>query len=148
MQVAFTLLFTRPGVPCIYYGDEMGMAGGDDPDCRRCVDWDRRHWQPTLWAHVQALAQLRRTRTEWQTGATLSLAQGPDWWAYARFNEHAATVVVVNRGDAARVQVPLHALPLAPKEWALADGGAVDTQGAVMRLRVAARGSCCVLSRR
>ncbi len=148
MQVAFTLLFTRPGVPCIYYGDEMGMTGGDDPDCRRCVDWDRSHWQATLWAHVQGLAQLRRTRTEWQTGATLSLAQGPDWWAYARFNEHAATVVVVNRGDAAQVQVPLHALPVEPKEWALANGGAVHTRDAVMRLPIAARGSCCVLSMR
>ena len=35
MKAAVTLLFTYIGVPCVYYGDEVGLEGGDDPDCRR-----------------------------------------------------------------------------------------------------------------
>lgn len=34
------VLFTLPGSPCIYYGTEIAMEGGHDPDCRRCMPWD------------------------------------------------------------------------------------------------------------
>jgi glycosidase len=34
------VLFTMPGSPCIYYGTEVAMEGGYDPDCRRCMPWD------------------------------------------------------------------------------------------------------------
>lgn len=33
------VLFTMPGSPCIFYGTEIGMEGGHDPDCRRCMPW-------------------------------------------------------------------------------------------------------------
>lgn len=34
------VLFTMPGSPCIYYGTEIALEGGGDPDCRRCMPWD------------------------------------------------------------------------------------------------------------
>ena len=34
------VLFTMPGSPCIYYGTEIAMEGGHDPDCRRCMPWN------------------------------------------------------------------------------------------------------------
>ncbi|MBR1674097.1 MAG: alpha amylase N-terminal ig-like domain-containing protein [Eubacterium sp.] len=34
------VLYTMPGSPCIYYGTEIVMPGGHDPDCRRCMPWD------------------------------------------------------------------------------------------------------------
>ena len=37
------VLFTLPGSPCIYYGTEIAMEGGFDPDCRRCMPWDEIH---------------------------------------------------------------------------------------------------------
>ena len=36
---AYTLMFFLPGAPCIYYGDELGLEGGKDPDCRRTIPW-------------------------------------------------------------------------------------------------------------
>ena len=39
-----SLQATLPGAPCIYYGDEVGMAGGHDPDCRRAFPWDEARW--------------------------------------------------------------------------------------------------------
>jgi glycosidase len=36
-----TLLMTLPGSACIYYGTEIAMEGGDDPDCRRPMPWHR-----------------------------------------------------------------------------------------------------------
>jgi len=145
LQLALTLLFTRPGVPCICYGDEIGLEGGPDPDCRRCFDWDRRHWQAGLWSHVQRLAQARRRRREWQQGATLTLAQGPDWLAYARYTDRAATVVVVNRGPAVTAAVPLQRLPLRPPHWQDWDGAALAADEELM-LPLPACGSCIVAS--
>ncbi len=34
------ILFTMPGSPCIYYGTEIALEGGHDPDCRRCMPWE------------------------------------------------------------------------------------------------------------
>ncbi len=38
---ALCLLYLFPGAPCIFYGTELMMKGGYDPDCRRCMDWDK-----------------------------------------------------------------------------------------------------------
>jgi alpha-glucosidase len=146
MQVAMTLLFTRPGVPCIYYGDETGLQGGTDPDCRRCFDWDRAHWQQDLWAHCQRLARARHARSEWQDGATLTLAQGADWLVYARFNADAATVVAVNRGDAVDVVVPLRHVPVRADGWTALGETRPQPPAAQLRVGLPARSSVCLLS--
>ena len=122
LALAFTLQFTWPGVPCIYYGDETGLEGGADPDNRRCFEWDRTRWATDLWQHARQLVALRKQRAEWQHGATVPLAHGEDWFAYARCTAEAATVVLANRGPAVAVSVPLHRVPLAPAAWRRADG--------------------------
>lgn len=40
VRLAYAMLFTLPGVPCIYYGDEVGMQGYRDPFNRAYYDWD------------------------------------------------------------------------------------------------------------
>lgn len=124
LKLAATLLFTRPGVPCIYYGDEIGLQGGPDPDCRRCFDWDRTQWQADLFEHYKTLAGLRRQRREWAQGATLALGHGEDWIAYARYVQGAATVVVVNRGPAVEVQLPTAHWPCPATAWRCLQGAA------------------------
>lgn len=41
MKAALSLMYLFPGAPCIYYGTEIFMPGGYEPDCRRCMDWDK-----------------------------------------------------------------------------------------------------------
>src|SRR5574344_690376 len=36
---ALALMFAMPGSACIYYGTEILLEGGPDPDCRRCMPW-------------------------------------------------------------------------------------------------------------
>lgn len=115
--LAMTLLFAYAGVPCVYYGDELGMEGGPDPDCRRCMDWSGASWDRGLLDHVGGLASLRRARKEWRRGAIATLAHGADWIAFARYTERAATVVVANRGAAVEAALPVGALPLSGVHW-------------------------------
>lgn len=56
------VLFTMPGSPCIYYGTEIAMEGGHDPDCRRCMPWEeieRGDYRERI-EIVRSLLQLRR----------------------------------------------------------------------------------------
>lgn len=56
---AFQLSF--PGSPCIYYGDEIGMAGENDPGCRACMIWDEKKQDQEMLNHVKKLIALRRS---------------------------------------------------------------------------------------
>lgn len=60
VKLAYTLLFGLPGAPAVYYGDEIGVEGGKDPDCRRAMIWDRAGWNQEIRDHVKALIQLRK----------------------------------------------------------------------------------------
>jgi alpha-glucosidase len=59
MKLAVTLLFTYVGVPCIYYGDEIGLEGHGDPDCRRPFPWDESRWNQELLTHYKTLITLK-----------------------------------------------------------------------------------------
>ncbi len=59
LKLALCLLFFFPGMPCVYYGDEIGMTGGYDPDCRKGFIWDETAWDADLRRHVQLLARLK-----------------------------------------------------------------------------------------
>lgn len=117
MQLAVTLMFGYVGVPCVYYGDEIGLEGGEDPDCRRCFDWDRAHWQPALHAHYRQLIAWRKQRAEWRRGAYQTLVVDEDALVFARYLEDAVTIIAVNRGAAVELALPLADLPVQPPRW-------------------------------
>lgn len=66
LKQAFALLFTLPGVPCLYYGDEAGVEGGRDPDNRRIYPWGREN--KDMQQYVQQLAALRNNEPAIQNG--------------------------------------------------------------------------------
>lgn len=65
-----TLLFTLPGSPCIYYGTEVALPGGHDPDCRRCMPWDKMDTPENQQRidQLRRLIALRRTLPELRDG--------------------------------------------------------------------------------
>ncbi|GAA3625729.1 glycoside hydrolase family 13 protein [Lactobacillus hamsteri] len=59
---AMAFIFTQTGSPCIYYGDEMDMKGGNDPDCRKPMDWSKE--DGPVWQRVHSLIKFRLDHSE------------------------------------------------------------------------------------
>ncbi len=60
LRAALAVMFFYPGIPCVYYGDEIGLMGGYDPDCRRCFDWNPENWDTGIRELVKKLAGLKK----------------------------------------------------------------------------------------
>ena len=61
LAAAFQLLL--PGMPMIYYGDEYGMPGANDPDCRRGMYWDEEYQDKEMFEWYKRLLQVRKAHT-------------------------------------------------------------------------------------
>ena len=113
LAVGFAIMMTNPGVPLIYYGDEVGLAGGGDPDNRRMMPWNEAELnapQKALRARVRELSRLRGQNKALSRGRRSTLHVDNDTWVYRMGGCGAGApdvIVAVNRADSARtVPVP------------------------------------------
>ncbi len=99
LRMATLVQMTVPGAPSIYYGDEIAMAGGSDPDCRRTFPWQAPEtWDRELLAYVTATAALRHANPVLRGGAFRALGAEGMAMAYLRASDEAAFVVALNAG--------------------------------------------------
>jgi glycosidase len=105
VSLALTLQLTLPGMPVIYYGDELALAGADDPDNRRVMP-DLASLSPArqaLLERARILGQLRRCSSALRSAERETLHVGEDTYAYARIaDDGAAAVVLLSRADEPR----------------------------------------------
>ena len=94
LKLAYGLLFFLPGVPCIYYGDEIGMQGYRDPFNRGCFTWDRQDTE--LLSFIKTLSRIRHQTPCLKTGNfhTVSVADG--CFAFERRDGESALLVLCN----------------------------------------------------
>lgn len=100
LRIVSTYLFTTPGAPLIYYGDEIGMLGETDPDCRRPMVWEPERWNPRVVALYRRLIDLRRTHPALRRGVRRTLLTFNGVFAYRMSLEEDEVIVVLNPREA------------------------------------------------
>jgi len=125
VKLAFGLTLTLRGIPELYYGDEIGMPGGGDPDNRRDFPggWPgdpknaftaegRTAQQQELMVYVQTLLRLRREHPALQSGKLWHLFSDETAYAFLRETEEERMLVIFNNSAETReLKIPLHDTP-------------------------------------
>jgi alpha-glucosidase len=130
--LAVFLQFVWPGLPCVYYGDEVGLEGGRDPENRRAMPWSEEAWNDDLRQWHRRLIRLRRDEAALAEGGVLMLHAAGDVFCFARLLADRVLVAAVNRGDTpVRVDVDVSPLGWVSGEASdlLAAGGAAISSG-------------------
>jgi len=100
LRMAWLVLLSMPGAPCIYYGDEIGMVGEIDPGCRGAFPWDPARWDHGLMATARELIRLRHATPALRDVDVRPLAAEGMAVAVRRGSGDGAVVVAINAGDA------------------------------------------------
>jgi cyclomaltodextrinase len=107
IELAVLLQATLPGAPCIYYGGEIGLRGGLDPDNRRAFPWDESSWDHDLLAFVRTAFAIRHAEPLLRAGELYVLGADAGWLAFERRSTDEpdlSLVVACNAGtDAATI---------------------------------------------
>ncbi|MCA9674284.1 MAG: glycosyl hydrolase [Myxococcales bacterium] len=149
--IALTWLFTVPGAPLLYYGDEYGEDGGADPDNRH--DWkpvgQRSAWQDEQYARVARAGRLRAELPALRRGDYRALTVTEDVLSFARTYQGQAAIVVINKSGAA-IDAPVTVPADVTGDGTLTDrldpgGRTVTVAGGAMTVHLPARSAAVLV---
>jgi glycosidase len=110
LMLAYALMFTSEGAPMIYYGDEIGMLGQNDPGCRGGMQWEVAKWSQPISEGVRALSEARANTVSLRRGTQEYRAIDSDTVSVIRTIRNERTVAVIHRGSGRivrREEIPL-----------------------------------------
>ncbi len=109
LRLSALFLMCMPGAPCIYYGDEIGMSGPDDPGCRAAFPWE----DPVSWKHhlrdfYCGAIRLRKNHPALRTGTYHPLWARGKMIAFGRKLDHQQMIAIFNAGtNDCRISLPV-----------------------------------------
>jgi cyclomaltodextrinase len=113
VRLAFLFQMFYPGAPAVYYGDEIGLEGGKDPDSRRAFDWDEDSWNTELRGFVQRLIACRKDTVSLRRGQfkRLMLDEAAGTCAFSRNLGTSSALLAMNVSSAAaELRIPMQGL--------------------------------------
>jgi len=112
LKLGWLFQFAYPGAPCVYYGDEIGLDGGADPECRKPFPWEHRErWNLELQDFLKKLIAVRKAHPALRRGTFERLAASEDTFAFGRRLDDDALAVAINVSDETRtLDLPVGAL--------------------------------------
>ncbi|RLE00318.1 MAG: alpha-amylase [Bacteroidetes bacterium] len=104
LKMAYSFLMAYPGAPAIYYGDEIGVEGGKDPDCRKAFPWDEKDWDHDLRNYLQKLINIRKRKSVLRRGSyqKVIVDSKKGLYAFARKLGGESLLTVLNASGARR----------------------------------------------
>jgi glycosidase len=152
LEAAFTFLLTVRGAPLVYYGDEIALPGGGDPDNRRdfpggwgddprtaFVPSGRTPGEESVLGHVRRLLHLRQGTAALRRGRTVNLLVADKTWVYARVLGARAAIIAINT-DGVATSIDAPAAPAGVRDGAVMEdrlGSPVRAAVEAGRLRIA-----------
>ena len=128
LPLAVVWLFTWPGVPCIYYGDEVGLDGKNDPFCRKPFPWQVEKQDTALFALYQRMIALRKKSQALRRGGCQVLYAEDNVVVFVRVLNQQRVLVAINRGEACEVVLPASPF-LNVAQWQRKEGHGQLTNG-------------------
>lgn len=95
LRLLVLMQMTHPGVPCIYYGDEIGLEGGTDPYNRATFDWERK--EERIGEIYRNAIALRKEYPVFVEGSFEPVSFGEDVYGYRRKNDEDEVIILFNR---------------------------------------------------
>lgn len=102
VKLLYLFQFTFFGSPCIYYGDEIGMAGGQDPGCRACMEWDESKQDRKLFSFLKTLITWRKNEPLVGNGGDFRIIHADaeqDYIIYEKANAQKRLLFILNNSD-------------------------------------------------
>lgn len=133
LRLAMVLQLVLPGAPSIYYGDELGMEGGPDPDCRRAYPVALDESQRAMRGFVRAVVHARRDRPALRRGTVSVVVADSQAIVLGREADGQRALVAVNSGrESMRLELdPALLAGLSALDLPLVAGGRLVAQGKI-----------------
>ena len=143
LRLAYIVLFTFPGVPSIFYGDEVGLTDQEYFGSRVCMPWEKSAWDQDILGFMKLLVSLRKNNDCLAYGAFQILYWEDDLLVYQRELDGEHVLVTLNRSDselpAKTIPIPEAGMDFCQFRDFLGEGRA-RVEGAVLRLPDLPRG--------
>lgn len=109
IKLLFLFQLSFIGTPCIYYGDEIGMTGGQDPGCRKCMVWEDAKQDKELLQFVKKLIALRKRYPAFQNDAEFQFAEANKIHNYLTYYKQSSdeTILFAINNSSENVKFPL-----------------------------------------
>jgi cyclomaltodextrinase / maltogenic alpha-amylase / neopullulanase len=134
---------TYPGVPCIYYGDEIGTEGNNDPDNRRAFNWETNQWDGGLREFYKNLIRLRHEHIALRRGGYRTVLVHDDHrlFGYLREYDNEKIMVLFNSSEAEQcAEVTVEDLGTEPFSFWMDTGASFKQDGATLYVKMPPRG--------
>ncbi len=99
LKLAWLFMMTIAGAPCIYYGDEVGVDGGHDPECRKGFPWDESKWDHDLQTYVKEAVAMRKNNPALRRGDHKRLQAKDGIYCYSRSLDGSTLIVALNASE-------------------------------------------------
>lgn len=110
LKIAVAMQMTLPGCPAVYYGDEVGLSGDNDPLCRMCMQWDSEKQDRELFEWYKKLIALRKKSPSLYEGdyETILCNDERNIYGFRRQTDTEGCIVLINAGDTdSSVELPI-----------------------------------------